>query len=133
MKSNIFFIILLLISTTACSNCKNVEGKYSTNGAGESIIYLNLISGNKFTLKHEAWQPGHFENRETINSKGSWSCSNNQLVLTGSNLTHKSEYIAIGENPLNINKSTMIIHFYPSNIKHYLNNEIFYPIASLTD
>jgi len=133
MKTNFFFIMLLLISTTACSSCKNIKGKYSTIGASESITYLSLIDDNKFTLKHEIWQPGNFENRKTIRSAGSWSCSNNELILIGSKLTHKSEYIAVGENPMNIDKSTMIIHFFPSNLKHYLNNEIFYPIASLSN
>lgn len=131
MRFNIFFLILLLISTTACSNCKNIEGKYSTHGGSESMTYLNLLKDNKFTLEHESWQPGSYENKETIVSKGAWSCSNNQLIISNSQLTHKSEYLAVGENPLGVNTKTMVIHFEIDAVDHYLNNEILYPIASL--
>jgi hypothetical protein len=133
MKFNIFFLILLLISTTACSNCKNIEGKYSTHGGSESMTYLNLLKGNKFILKHESWQPGDFKNKETINSHGSWTCSDNHLTLSYSNLTHKSEYLAVGENPLGINSTTMVLHFKATDLNHFLSNEILYPISSLNN
>ncbi len=131
MKINILFIALLLISTTACSNCKNIEGKYSTHGGNEEMTYLNLIKGNKFTLQHELWQPGNFQNKKTTASQGTWSCSNNQLTLIYSNMAQKSEYLAVGDNPLGINPTTMILHFKKTETSHYLNNEILYPIESI--
>lgn len=129
MKSKILFIILFIMSTTACSNCKNIKGKYITHGGNESITYLNILSKNKFTIKHETWQPGHYENKETINDKGAWSCLNNKFTLTTQNSKHESEFISIGENPLSINVSTMVIHFKKSNVQHYLSGEIFYPTS----
>lgn len=133
MKFKVLFIILFLMSTSACSKCTNIKGEYSTHGAGESITYLNILSEYKFTLKHETWQPGNYENKETTNIKGKWSCSNNQLTLITQNSKYESEFIAIGENPLNINASTMIIHFKQKGIHHFLNSEIFYPVSIITN
>jgi len=133
MKFNILFLILLLASTTACSDCKNIAGKYTTHGGSEYVTYLNLLKDNKFTLKHESWQPGNYNKKEIINNKGSWSCSNNQLVILSKNLTLKSEYLDIGENPLGINSKTKVIHFKSNDINHYLNNQILYPISVLNN
>ncbi len=135
MKRNIFFAILLLTTTTACSDCLKLEEKYTTREGSEKITYLNLLKNNTFILKHQTWSPGAYENKETTSTEGIWSCSKNQLTLTTSKLTNNAEYLAIGKNPLAINEKTMVIHFNPDNenINDYLNNEIFYPVSSLSD
>ncbi len=136
MKHNMLFAILLLTTTTACSSCLKFEEKYTTSGGSEKITHLNFLKNNTFILKHQTWRPGAYENKETTNTEGTWSCSKNQIILTTSKKSiYNAEYLAIGKNPLAINEKTMVIHFNPDNenINDYLNNEIFYPVSSLSD
>ncbi len=135
MKHTLFFAILLLTTTTACSNCLNLEGKYTTSGGSEQMTHLDLLKNNTFILKHQTWKPGAYENKKTTHAEGTWSCLKNQITLMTSKFIYNAEYLAIGKNPLAINEKTMVIHFKPDNknINHYLNNEIFYPASSLSD
>ncbi len=127
--------MLLFVTTTACSNCHKIEGKYTSAGASEQITHINLLNNKTFILKHETWEPGSYENKETTSTKGTWSCDKNKISLTVSKSIYNAEYLAVGKNPLGINEKTMVIHFKSNNekINSYLNNEIFYPVSSLPD
>jgi len=128
MKNSIFFAALLLTTTTACSSCLKTEG------AGEQITRLNILKNNTFMLKHETWEPGAYEHKETTSTKGTWSCAKSQITFTVSKLICNAKYLAIGKNPLEINEKIMVIHFGPNTpaTHDYFNNEIFYPVSSLS-
>ena len=134
MKNSIFFAVLLLTTTTACSRCLKIEGEYTTHGASEQITRLNILTNNTFILKHEAWEPGAYERKETTSTKGTWSCAKSQITFTVPKLIYNAKYLAIGKNPLEINEKTMVIHFGPNipDTNDYLNSEIFYPVSSLS-
>lgn len=135
MKYNILIVVVLLFTATACSACPKIEGEYATSGGSEKFTNLNLLQDHTFILKHEIWQPGAYENKETNILSGNWSCKKNKLTLSIEKLIYKAEYVTVGNNPLGINEKTMVIHFSPfdGNNDEVLNNEIFYPITALHD
>ncbi len=135
MNINILFSMLLLVSTSACSNCQNIKGNYSTSGGSERTTYLNLLNDSKFILKHDAWEPTGYNKKETYITKGIWSCEKSGITLHISKSTYNAKLHVIGKNPLLIKKNTMVIHFDPiiDKVNYNLNNKTFYPVSSLDE
>ena len=133
MNIKILIPILLLALTTACNNCKNIEGDYSTSGGSESMTFLNLLNGGKYILKHDVWEPVHYDKKETYIEKGKWSCKNNKITLHFFGEDYNAKLHVIGKNPLLIKENTMVIHFDPieGKVNYNLHNKIFYPVSSL--
>jgi hypothetical protein len=97
------------------------------------MTYLSLLNDSKYILKHEVWEPGGYDKKETYINKGIWSCANNEITLHISRYTYNAKLHVIGKNPLLIKENTMVIHFdsIKDKVDYNLNNKIFYPVSSL--
>ena len=125
---HLIFLILTFLFISACSECVVMEGQFASSGGSEQQTYLELLPDKTFVLKHETWQPGHFENRNTTEITGAWSCKGNQIKLNIDGRIYSAGIITIGKNPLGMSEDTRALHFEENKeTSHsYLGNEIFY-------
>ena len=127
MIHKILFVLLTLVTISACSDCIINDGLYTSFGGNEQTVHLKLLANKTFFLEHEVWYPGDYENREHSNIKGVWSCKHNQIILEVDSRTYRAELTSVGKNPLGINEKTMVLHFGFNKENNYLSNEILYP------
>lgn len=123
---NFILILLFITPAVACSQCNVTKGNYSSAGGSEQNTTLTLSGKNTFSLQHESWQPGNYENRKTSKMKGRWLCKDNliTLELNGKKITAKK--ITIGKNPLGLDKNTKALQFKAAPTDSYLINETLY-------
>jgi len=111
-----------------CSECSVSEGTYTSSGGSEQQTQLTLLPDHAFTLTHESWQPGQYENRSISKTGGAWSCEKNQLMLKIDSDTYSAEFVSIGENPLGLDANSKALRFSADQEQplRYLGNEILY-------
>jgi len=133
MIRKLIISFFLLVTIPACSECIVLEGRYVTSSGGEQSTSLVLSSGNKLTLKHETWQPGHYKNRKSLKLKGEWSCKQDTIDIKVEGKKSIAKLITIGENPLGIKNDTKALSFNSSAGIQYLANATLYPESTLAD
>ncbi len=135
MNVGIMLSIILLVSTTANSQCQNISGYYSSAGGSEYITYLRLLKSSHYILTHYAWAPAAYDKKKTYIMKGLWSCSGNDIKLHYLNSLYYAKRLVVGKNPLQINENTQMIHFKSFNdkVRTYLSNTQFYPVSALEE
>jgi hypothetical protein len=123
---NFILVLLFITPIVACSQCNVTKGNYSSAGGSEQNTILTIFGNNTFSLQHESWQPGSYENRKTSKMKGRWLCKDNlvTLDLNGEKIT--AEKITIGKNPLGLDEDTKALHFKTVTKDSFLVNEILY-------
>jgi len=135
MLRALFFTLLTLIATPACSECALTDTSYANSGGGETSTTLMLHTNNTFTLMHKTWQPGHYDKQKKSISKGNWSCNHEQLTLKINDNALTAKITTVGSNPLGINEKAKALSFGPNTITtlDYLANEILYPKSLVSD
>ena len=99
MLRNFILVILAAIAISACSQSLLKEGIYTDIGGSEKLISINLLVSGEFILNHETWQPGHYEDRQSVVTKGEWVFNNKNLMLNIDNQTYIADLVTIGKNP----------------------------------
>lgn len=120
------FLLLAVISITACAQCDISKGSYISAGGSEQSTTLMLLNGNKASLKHESWIPGGYEKRTVTNMDGSWTCNNNKLTLKIKSDEYTAKLVTIGKNPLGLDENTKALHFNEAAISSILSNATLY-------
>ena len=119
--------LLTVFSLSACNQCNVNTGSYTSAGGSEQSTNLTLSSDNAFIVKHESWQPGQYEKRDSSQLRGAWTCSNNAITLKANSNTYSAELITIGENPLGLDSNSKAIMFNENTGVDYLNKQMLYP------
>ncbi len=88
------------------------------------------LNEKSFTMLHQVWQPGAYEDRTQVEQDGVWRCRRETAVL----LTHdgqvKVQLIEIGENPLGLPHGTHGLIFEAADDGSSFEN-VLYPAGSL--
>lgn len=119
--------LLAVLSLSACNECNVKRGSYTTAGGSEQSTNLTLTEDKDFIIKHDNWQPGHYEARETSQINGFWTCSENLIKFTSSNKKFSAKLITIGKNPLGLDSNSKAIMFNENTGFDYLDKQILYP------
>jgi len=119
--------LLTVLCISSCNECNVNPGNYTSSGGSEQNTNLTLSADNSFILKHDNWQPGHYEKRDSTQSNGTWSCSKNKITLKEDNSTYSAELITVGANPLGLDANSKAIMFGANTGVDYLNKQMFYP------
>jgi len=128
MIRTLVITLLAALFLSSCNECNVKKGSYTNAGGSEQSTNLTLADKD-FIVKHENWQPGHYELRVTSQINGSWTCSENLIKFTSSDKMLSAELITVGENPLGLDSNSKAIMFNENTGIDYLNEQIFYPDA----
>ena len=125
-----FRLLLLTISfcfMNACNQCNVKSGTYTSSGGSEYKTVLTLSKDNTFTITHDTWLPGQYEQRTTDTINGKWFCGGKGVVLETTDSKHIAKFITIGQNPLGLPKNTEALQFNnQKNTNSFLESEILY-------
>ncbi|MDH5571442.1 MAG: hypothetical protein OEY89_06730 [Gammaproteobacteria bacterium] len=126
MIRTVALALLTVMTVSACSQCNVKEGSYTSAGGSEQNTKLTLSSNKSFFVIHEAWQPGHYEKRNTFQLSGTWACNRNSITFDNNEQQYKAELVTIGENPLGLKTGSQALIFEEAK-DSYLNKQVFYP------
>lgn len=129
MIRNFVLALLTFITIVACSQSTLKGEIYTDSGGNEKAIAINLLSSGEFVLNREVWQPGLYEDRQSIITKGQWLFKNDKIMLEVNGEVYIADLITIGSNPLGLDENILVLHFRnnPANERIFLDDEILYP------
>ena len=108
----LFVILGLSVANTIFANdCGFEIGRYAEVGGSEKYTVLEFFSDGKVVLEHENWMPGHYEDRFSERTFGTWSCRDCKVLVQVSGKEYSATLRSVGPNPLDIDTDTLVLHF----------------------
>jgi len=82
--------LALLFATDA--NAEVPLGTYSTVSESEWAIYVVLKKGGTAEVRHESWNAGEYDKRDTTRIKAKWSATGDRVTVSYDGVTDVFEY-----------------------------------------
>lgn len=102
---------LLVANSVFGDDCELEIGRYEVLGGSEYFTTLEFLSEGKVILQHENWMPGHYEDRSTQRTAGTWSCGDTKVSVSFGEKQYSATLQSVGPNPLGMDEVARVLRF----------------------
>ena len=112
MSSTLLTVCCLSVANIAFGgDCELEIGRYEILGGSEYFTTLEFLADGKVVLQHENWMPGHYEDRSTQRTRGTWSCRDSKVSVVFGEKDYSATLQSVGPNPLGIDPAARVLRF----------------------